>query len=88
MLYSMRRAQISRGGQITVPADVRKRWGTKNLIIEDLGNALILRPLPDDPIGAAMGSLAGPGPSTDEMRARARREEEAIERRRIRALGR
>lgn len=84
----MRKAQISRGGQITVPADVRKRWGTKHLIVEDLGDALILRPLPDDAIGAAKGSFAGPGPSSEVARARARREEETIERRRLRALGR
>jgi ribosomal protein L11 methyltransferase len=41
----------------------------------------VLRPLPDDPIAAAMGSLAGPGPTTDEIREERRREEdEAYER--------
>lgn len=83
----MRTTRISRGGQITVPADVRKRWGTTSLVVEDLGDCLVLRPIPEDPIGAAMGSLAGPGPTSDEMRAQTRREEQAVERKRLRALG-
>ena len=44
-------------------------------MIEDRGEALILRPLPADPIGAAIDSFAGPGPTADEMRAALRREE-------------
>jgi AbrB family looped-hinge helix DNA binding protein len=84
----MKTTRISRGGQITVPAEVRKRWGTTNLLVEDHGDSLVLRPIPADPIGAAMGSLAGPGPTTDEDRAEARREEASAERRRLKALGR
>jgi AbrB family looped-hinge helix DNA binding protein len=83
----MRFANISKGGQITVPAEVRKRWGASRVMVEDLGDKLVLRPIPADPIGAAMGSLAGPGPSSDEMRAQVRREEEEIERRKLKALG-
>jgi bifunctional DNA-binding transcriptional regulator/antitoxin component of YhaV-PrlF toxin-antitoxin module len=83
----MRFASISRGGQITVPAEVRKRWGVTRVVVEDLGEALVLRPIPADPIKAARGSFAGPGPSTDEMRAQARREEREIERKRLKALG-
>lgn len=75
---------ITTGGQVSIPADVRHRWGTRRVIVEDLGNALVLRPLPADPIGAAIGSLAGPGPTTDEMRAALRRDEAEIERRRKR----
>lgn len=71
-----------------MPADVRKRWGTTKLWVEDLGDALVLRPLPADPIGAAAGSLAGPGPTSEEARALARREEASAERRRLRAMGR
>jgi bifunctional DNA-binding transcriptional regulator/antitoxin component of YhaV-PrlF toxin-antitoxin module len=83
----MRFAYISKGGQVTVPAEVRKRWGTTRVVVEDLGDALVLRPIPADPIKAARGSLAGPGPTADEMRAQARREEEQIERKRLKALG-
>lgn len=71
----MKRATISQGGQVQVPADVRRRWETRELLIEDRGSSLVLRPLPDDPIGAAMGSLAGPGPSSAEIRRQAREED-------------
>lgn len=72
----MRQAVISQGGQVSIPAHVRRRWGTTRVLVEDRGDSLVLRPLPDDPIDAAMGSLAGPGPTSDEMR-RISREEEA-----------
>ena len=47
----------------------------------DLGLSLSIRPLPDDPIEAAAGSLAGPGPTSDEMRRQWREEELEVERR-------
>jgi bifunctional DNA-binding transcriptional regulator/antitoxin component of YhaV-PrlF toxin-antitoxin module len=78
----MRRSAISQGGQISIPAEVRRRWGTSNIVIEDKGSALLIRPVPDDPIGAAVGSLRGRGPTTDEMRARVRDEETARDARR------
>jgi AbrB family looped-hinge helix DNA binding protein len=84
----MRTATITTGGQISIPADVRHRWGTRRVIVEDQGDALVLRPLPVDPIGAAIGSLAGPGPTTDEMRAALRRDDTEIERRRLKPGGR
>lgn len=78
----MRQAVISQGGQVSIPADVRRRWGTSRVIVEDHGDSLVLRPLPDDPIDAAMGSLAGPGPTSDEMRRMYREEEAEAEERR------
>jgi AbrB family looped-hinge helix DNA binding protein len=71
----MRTTTISSGGQVSIPADVRRRWRTRTLSVEDRGDALVLRPVPADPIGAALGSLAGPGPSSEEMRAQTRSEE-------------
>ena len=73
----MRQTNISRGGQISIPAEVRRRWGTTRLTLEDRGDALILRPIPPDPIRAAMGSLAGPGPTSDSAREITRAEEAA-----------
>jgi len=84
----MRTAAITTGGQVSIPADVRHRWGTRRVIVEDQGDALVLRPLPVDPIGAAIGSLAGPGPNTDAMRAALRRDDTEIERRRRKPGGR
>jgi bifunctional DNA-binding transcriptional regulator/antitoxin component of YhaV-PrlF toxin-antitoxin module len=65
----MKLVTISRSGQIPLPIEVRRRWQASQISFEDRGNELILRPIPSDPIGAATGSLAGPGPSTDEARA-------------------
>jgi hypothetical protein len=55
--------------------------GVRRVVLVEQGDSLVLRPLPDDPIGAALGSLAGPGPTTDEIREQLRAEElEAYER--------
>lgn len=78
----MKHSTISRGGQISIPAEIRRRWGTSQISVEDRGNALILRPIPPDPIGAAIGSLAGPGPSSDVARAATREEERLSDERR------
>jgi len=57
--------KISKGGQVSVPAAVRKRWGAGRVIAEDHGDHVVLRPAPDDPIAAASGAferdmVAGP----------------------------
>lgn len=67
----MRRLTITRGGQVSVPAAIRRRWGTSTVIAEDLGDALVLRPAPDDAITGAAGLFAEPLehlPSTDAWR--------------------
>jgi bifunctional DNA-binding transcriptional regulator/antitoxin component of YhaV-PrlF toxin-antitoxin module len=79
----MKKAKITVGGQISVPASVRRRWGTSVVAVEDLGDRLVLRPLPEDPIAAARGALKGRASSSG-LREIARRDEEAAERRRHR----
>ncbi len=84
-----RRLVISRGGQVSVPAAVRKRWGTRTVLAEDRGDELILRPAPDDPIGAVRGIFAkemSGGPTIDELRMSARAEEAELEQRQAPAL--
>jgi AbrB family looped-hinge helix DNA binding protein len=79
---SMKFLMISKGGQISVPAEVRKRWGTRRLQLEDRGEELVLRPAPEDPIAAARGMLRGRLKYTsDELRRMAREEEAEIEER-------
>ena len=74
--------KISRGGQVTVPAAVRHRWGTERVAVEDHGDHLLVRPLPD-PIAAFVGFAAGPsGPTSEQAREQARAEEDAAETRR------
>jgi bifunctional DNA-binding transcriptional regulator/antitoxin component of YhaV-PrlF toxin-antitoxin module len=82
----MKMTRISQGGQVQVPAEVRRRWGTRNVVIEDEGGYLVISPIPADPIGAAMGSLAGMPMSSEEMLARSREEEAEAEERKWRQL--
>lgn len=79
----MRTAPISRGGQVSIPADIRHRWNARRVILVDRGTSLELRPIPDDPIAALRGVLAGRGPTTDEIREEMRREEEEAEERKF-----
>lgn len=72
---------------MSVPAAVRRRWGTSTVIAEDHGDALVLRPAPDDPIAAAAGALADELlhlPPTDAWREEERElDAEAEDRRRV-----
>jgi len=80
---TMRRLKISRGGQVSVPAEVRERWQTSTVTAEDRGDHLVLRPAADDPIAALRGSLRDvAGLSTGALRRQAREDEAAAEHRR------
>jgi AbrB family looped-hinge helix DNA binding protein len=74
--------KVSRNGQVSVPAAVRHRWGTSTVLIIDRGDYAIVRPVPDDPIGALRGAYATPGPATDAVRASDRAAEAASDNRR------
>jgi bifunctional DNA-binding transcriptional regulator/antitoxin component of YhaV-PrlF toxin-antitoxin module len=81
---AMARLRLSKGGQISVPAAIRHRWGSSTIALEDHGDHVVLRPSPDDPIAAARGALkdlAGDMTSED-MRHEARAEETELELRR------
>ncbi len=82
----MKVTRISQGGQVQVPAEVRRRWATRDVIIEDEGAYIVISPVPEDPIGEALGSLAGIGMSSDEIRRQAREEEAEAEERKWRRL--
>jgi bifunctional DNA-binding transcriptional regulator/antitoxin component of YhaV-PrlF toxin-antitoxin module len=81
MLSIMKKGRITAGGQISVPANVRRRWQTSVVALEDQGDRLVVRPLPEDPIAAARGALKGRVNSSN-LRDIARRDEQAAERRR------
>jgi AbrB family looped-hinge helix DNA binding protein len=80
------RHKITVAGQVSIPADVRRRWKTNRVLIEDNGDHLIVRPSPTDPVEAAYGALKGKGrrnlsgaeavrlADEDEQRAEARKE--------------
>jgi bifunctional DNA-binding transcriptional regulator/antitoxin component of YhaV-PrlF toxin-antitoxin module len=74
--------KITAGGQISLPANVRTRWGTTSVGVEDHGDYVVVKPLPDDPVRAARGALREEVGSTTSLRARARADEAAAEKRR------
>lgn len=53
----LRRVKISKGGQISIPAEIRHRWETNMVEISDLGDRVVIRPVPNDPIAEAKGAL-------------------------------
>jgi bifunctional DNA-binding transcriptional regulator/antitoxin component of YhaV-PrlF toxin-antitoxin module len=77
----MKAAKISRGGQISIPSAIRRRWGTSTLALEDLGDRIVLTPAPDDPIAAARGALTGElSLSAAQLRSEARAAEDVAQR--------
>lgn len=75
-------AKVTTSGQVSLPARVRKRWGTAQVVIEDQGDRVVVRPLPADPIAAACGSLKRRGASSESVRGRERLADAAREGRR------
>lgn len=74
---STKAGRVTRAGQISLPAPVRKRWKTQSVAVEDHGDHVVVRPLPDDPIAAARGALRGRIGNVDALRVRARADEAA-----------
>lgn len=73
---------VSRNGQVSIPAEARARWSTHQVLVVDLGDRVVLRPLSDRPLKDLRGKYARRGPRTDRARREARREEAARSRRR------
>ena len=71
--------KISKRGRISLPAPIRRRWAADALIIEDFIDRVVLRPVPADPTGEAMGSLPSEGRIAARDIAQLRREEQQAE---------
>ena len=80
--------KLSRNGQVSLPADVRRRWGTDHVLVLDLGTHVVMRPVSADHaenVRAVLGSFGSPeGPTSDEMRRQARQEDAETEARKHR----
>lgn len=74
--------RITAAGQVSIPAEARRRWAAQRVLFEDRGDHLIVRPVADDPVAAARGVLKGRLPATETLRAAARRDEAAAGRKR------
>jgi bifunctional DNA-binding transcriptional regulator/antitoxin component of YhaV-PrlF toxin-antitoxin module len=84
-------SKLTTGGQITVPAHVRKRWQTERVTVEDRGDHLVVRPLSEDRAAriAALRGIWKTGKSKDLVAAfeRQREEDRELERRKERERG-
>lgn len=69
---------------MSIPAEVRERWGARAVLIEDEGERLVLRPATAHPIDAIRGILKGKGRSdvdaTDAVRQARNEDNAAMER--------
>lgn len=77
MSYVMK---VSRNGQVSIPADARARWGADRVIVVDLGDRVVMRPVSPGGADALVGKYAGDGPTTDALRTRARADDRRRER--------
>lgn len=73
---------ISRNGQVSIPAETRARWNTRRVLVVDLGDRVVMRPVGDEPLEELRGKYAGRGPGSDRARQEARRDDAAGARRR------
>jgi bifunctional DNA-binding transcriptional regulator/antitoxin component of YhaV-PrlF toxin-antitoxin module len=69
-MFMSQRMRITRGGQISIPAPIRHRWGTTTVTLDDQGDRIVLTPAADDPIAAAEGALSAEFGSLDLARLR------------------
>lgn len=76
--------KVSSNGQVSIPADARTRWQAERVVVVDLGDRVVIRPLPEHPLEPLVGKYDGVGPTTDQARRAARAEDADRERRRQR----
>lgn len=65
---------ISRNGQVSIPAETRARWNTRRVVVVDLGDRVVLRPLGEHSVDELEGKYRRRGPATDRARRQARDE--------------
>ena len=71
--------KVSSNGQVSIPAEARARWLADQVVVVDLGDRVVLRPLPDDPVASLRGKYRGRGPRTVAARAEAHADDERLE---------
>jgi AbrB family looped-hinge helix DNA binding protein len=71
--------RVTSAGQISLPAEVRRRWGASRVKITDEGGRLVIEPASDYPLSAAIGLLASARGASDGLLAEraAEREQDA-----------
>jgi AbrB family looped-hinge helix DNA binding protein len=73
--------KVSTNGQVSIPAEARARWNAQEVVVVDLGDRVVVRPLPADPVGALKGKYRARGIGSDGIRRQLRMDEADRERR-------
>ena len=73
--------KISRNGQVSIPAQARSRWQTDQVVVVDLGDYVLMRPVEDNDPARLRGKYVDQGPKSDDIRRSARRDSARRERR-------
>jgi len=71
--------KVSTNGQVSIPAEARSRWMADRVIVVDLGDRIVMRPMPKDPVSAVVGKYRGRGATSAQARATDRAAEAAVE---------
>ena len=71
------RMKVSSNGQVSIPAEARARWQAREVVVVDLGDRVVMRPVPVDPIGALKGKYKQRSMRTDQARSAERANEMA-----------
>jgi virulence-associated protein VagC len=66
--------KVSTNGQVSIPADARTRWLVDQVLVADLGDRVVIRPLPAQPIAQLKAKYKDQGPSSKAARATQRAE--------------
>jgi AbrB family looped-hinge helix DNA binding protein len=74
--------KVSSNGQVSIPAEARARWNAQQVVVVDLGDRVVVRPLPAEPVGELRGKYRRRGPSSDRIRRQSRIDDADRERRR------
>jgi AbrB family looped-hinge helix DNA binding protein len=73
--------KVSSNGQVSIPAEARSRWQTSRVVVVDLGDRIVMRPLPADPIGELHGKYRNRGLDSESARRDAREDDARNDRR-------
>ena len=71
--------KVSANGQVSIPANARARWGVRRMLVVDLGDRIVMRPLADDSLELLRGKYADALPPTEQIRRDSRVEDEERE---------
>jgi bifunctional DNA-binding transcriptional regulator/antitoxin component of YhaV-PrlF toxin-antitoxin module len=70
---------ITDRGVISIPAEIRRVWKVRRVLLTEVDGGVLLRPVPDDPIGATRGIFATASKTSDDMLAEDRAADRAKE---------